>query len=63
MKSVVKTAVEEQRQSILKPLGEAKYSSEEINRAMSKETESSCGKEAVKRYEAVSFRRLVRHLA
>lgn len=63
MKSVVKTAVEERRQGVLEPLGEAKYSSKEFNGAMSKERETSCGKEAVNRYEAASFRRLVSRLA
>lgn len=64
MNSVVKTAVEERRQDVLDPLGEAKYSSEEFNRAMLKKRIASCEKEAsVNRYEAASFRRLVGWLA
>lgn len=45
MKSVVKTAVEERLEDVLEPLGEAKYSSEELNGAMLKKREASCGGE------------------
>lgn len=41
MKSVVKTAVEERLEDVLEPLGEAKYSPEELNVAMLKKREAS----------------------